>query len=70
MTVYELIQELIKYQPDAEVYFRADGWVSDYKGNQKEQNASADDDRFTVDGEVIGVKDWCNNPEIQCNILY
>lgn len=70
MTVYELIKELAQYPADAEVYFRADGSVSEYEGNKKEQGAKKDADCFTVDGTVVGLDDWYGHPEIQCCVIY
>lgn len=70
MTVYELIKKLAQYPADAEVYFRTDGRVSEYEGNKKEQGAVDDMDCFTVDGNVIGVDDWYDHPEIQCTVIY
>lgn len=70
MKVYELIKALTAYPPDTDVYFRADGRVSEYNGNKKDQGAVDDMDCFTVDGNVIGVEDWYDQPEIQCTVIY
>ena len=70
MTVYELSKSLVNYPPDTEVYFRADGRVSEYNGNKEEQGAVNDEDCFTVDGNVTGVDDWYDHPEIQCTVIY
>lgn len=70
MKVYELIKALAAYPPDTDVYFRTDGRVSEYNGYKEDQGAVDDMECFTVCGNVIGVDDWYERPEIQCTVIY
>ena len=70
MTVYQLIKELTKYNPNDEVYFTADGTVKEYEwwkwaqlGYTPEKTAC-----YAVEGVTNGVKDYHGRPNIQCEI--
>lgn len=70
MTVYELIQELAKYDANAEVYFRVEGRVKEYEELKREQLGEEPDENFyyTVEGIVRYARSWESNPCIP-NIL-
>lgn len=70
MTVYELIQELAKYDANAEVYFQVEGRVKEYEELKREQLGKEPDGDlyFTVEGIVRYAREWEQNPTIP-NIL-